>query len=107
MNTTRSKLYEYMLAQNRIALYFVIAVLFHAGLLAVFGTRAFEAIQSKIVASFDAAPLPPPPSTEKESDDPYAVYRDFEYKGPTLGGGGGTPGKGPGGVPMAGGGTPE
>lgn len=107
MNTTRSRFQEHLLAQHRIALYFVIAVLFHAGLLALFGTRAFQAVQSKIVASFDAAPLPPPPREEKASDDPNAVYHDFEYKGPTLGGGGGTPGKGPGGIPTAGGGTPE
>src|SRR5579859_4885073 len=106
MNSIRTKFQEHLLTQNRIALYFVIAVLLHAAVLALFGTRAFQAVQSKIVASFDAAPLPPP-AAEKESDDPNAVYRDFEYKGPTLGGGGGTPGKGAGGIPTAGGGTPE
>lgn len=93
-------------AQRRIARYFVIALLLHVALLALVGRRAFEAFQPKIVASFDAAPLPPP-RAEKEPDAPNAAYGDFEYKGPTLGGGGGTSGKGPGGVPTAGGGTPE
>jgi hypothetical protein len=107
MNTVHNKSHEHVLTQNRIAFYFVIAVLLHAALLAFFGTRAFQAVQSKIVASFDAAPLPQPLPVQKASDDPNAVYRDFEYKGPTLGGGGGTPGKGAGGIPTAGGGTPE
>ena len=42
--------------------------------------------------------------SEKEVDQ-FAALRDFDYSGPTVGGGGGTPGKGPGGIPIAAGRT--
>ena len=57
------------------------------------------------VAAFDGAALPPAAKPDDDID-PFAALREFEYKGPTLGDGGGTPGKGPGGVPTAAGTTP-
>jgi hypothetical protein len=106
MKIIRSRFLAWLMAQTHIVRYFVIALLLHVALLAILGSIRIVTILPKIVASFDAVPLPPAAS-DKEPDDPNAVYRDFEYKGRTLGGGGGTPGKGPGGVPTAGGGTPE
>src|ERR1700693_289899 len=105
MKVITSKFLAWLMAQTRLMRYFIIALLFHVALLAVLGSIKIVAILPKIVASFEGAPLPPPTS-DKEPDDPNAVYRNFEYKGPTVGGGGGTPGKGAGGVPTAGG-TPE
>ncbi len=105
MKVITSKFLAWLMAQTRLMRYFIIALLFHVALLAVLGSIKIVAILPKIVASFEGAPLPPPAS-DKEPDDPNAVYRNFEYKGPTVGGGGGTPGKGAGGVPTAGG-TPE
>ena len=90
------------MAQTRLMRYFIIALLLHVALLAVLESIKIVAILPKVVASFEGTPLPPPPA-DKEPNDPNAVYRDFEYKGPTAGGGGGTPGKGAGGLPMAGG----
>lgn len=90
---------------TRIMRYFVVALLFHVAVLFLLGSVKIVAYVTPIIAEFVA-----PPDTFKPSEaepDPYAVYRDFEYTGPDLGGGGGTPGKGPGGVPTAGGGTPE
>jgi len=95
----------WLIAQTRLMRYFVIALLVHVALLAVLGSIKMVASLPKVTASFEGAPLPSP-SGDREPDDPNAVYRDFEYKGPTLGGGGGTPGKGAGGVPTAGS-TPE
>lgn len=94
------------MAQTRIMRYFVIALLLHAGLLAVLVLIKVVSIQPYRSASFEAV-SPPPPLREKQPEDPNAVYRDFDYKGPNLGGGGGTPGKGPGGVPLAGAGLSE
>jgi hypothetical protein len=105
MNLVTGKFLVWWMAQKRFMRYFVIALLLHVGLLAVLGSIKIVAVVPKIVASFEAARLPQLPA-DKESDDPNAAYRDFEYKGPTLGAGGGTPGKGPGGVPTAAGGTP-
>ena len=96
----------WLMGLTRIMRYFVVAVMFHVGILAVLGSIKIVAIMPKIVASFTGGNAPPP-IAETAPEDPYAVYRDFEYNGPTLGGGGGTPGKGPGGVPTAGGGTPD
>ena len=93
------------MAQTRLMRYFIIALLLHVALLAILGSIKIVAILPKVVASFEGTPLPPPPA-DKEPNDPSAVYRDFEYKGLTTGGGGGTPGKGAGGIPTAGG-TPE
>lgn len=90
---------------TRIMRYFVVALVFHVAVLFLLGSVKIVAYVTPIIAEFVA-----PPDTFKPSEaepDPYAVYRDFEYTGPDLGGGGGTPGKGPGGVPTAGGGTPE
>ena len=93
----------WLMGQTRLMRYFFIALLFHVLILLVLGSVKIVAILPKIVASFDGAPLPPAKEAEP---DPFAAYRDFEYKGPTLGGGGGTPGKGAGGVPTAAGKTP-
>jgi hypothetical protein len=93
----------WLMGQTRLMRYFFIALLFHVLILLVLGSVKIVAILPKIVASFDGAPLPPAKEAEP---DPLAAYRDFEYKGPTLGGGGGTPGKGAGGVPTAAGKTP-
>src|ERR1041385_2205984 len=98
MKLFTGKLSARLKAQKRILRYFVIALLLHVGLLALLGSIKIVAALPKIVASFELAPLPPP-APDKEADDPNAVYRDVDYKGPTLGAGGGTPGKGPGGIP--------
>src|SRR6266404_2186189 len=91
----------WLMAQTRLMRYFIIALLLHVALLAVLGSIKIVAILPKVNASFEGAPLPPP-TPNKEPDDPNAAYRNFDYKGPTVGGGGGTPGKGAGGVPTAG-----
>ena len=103
MKDITSKPLEWLMAQTRFLRYFIIALLLHVALIAVLGSIKIVAILPKMTASFEGAPLP---SADKEPDDPNAVYRDFEYRGPTLGGGGGTPGKGAGGIPTAGG-VPE
>jgi hypothetical protein len=100
MKILTGKFLGWLAAQTRLVRYFVIAVLFHVAVLAMLGTIKIVAVLPRIMAAFEAPPLPPPP---EEEPDPFAAYRDFEYTGPTLGGGGGTPGKGPGGVPTAGG----
>ena len=84
--------------------YFVIAVLLHVAVLFILGTIKIAASLPKIVAQFTGNV--PPPLQEKDDVDPFAALREFEYNGPTLGGGGGTPGKGPGGIPTAAGTTP-
>lgn len=99
MRVVTNKFVTWLMGLTRLMRYLVIAVLFHVLLLAILGSIKIVAILPKIVAVFDAPSLPPP----QEEPDPYAVYREFEYNGPTLGGGGGTPGKGAGGVPTAGG----
>ena len=101
---TIGKFATWLTGQSRLMRYFVIALLFHALILLVLGSVKIVAILPKIVASFDTAPLPP---TKEAEPDPFAGYRDFDYKGPTLGGGGGTPGKGPGGIPAVAGTTPS
>lgn len=88
---------------TRMMRYFVIAVMFHAALLFVLGSIKIVAYLPKIIARFEDVPLP----RADEPEDPTAVYREFEYSGPTLGAGGGDGKKGPGGVPTAGGGTPD
>ncbi|HXI84464.1 MAG TPA: hypothetical protein VNL17_10290 [Verrucomicrobiae bacterium] len=105
MKAITSKFPAWLTAQTRLMRFFIIALLLHAALLAVLGSIRIVAILPNVVASFEAASLPPPVS-DKEPDNPNAAYRDFEYKGATVGGGGGTPGKGAGGVPAAGS-TPE
>jgi hypothetical protein len=107
MNTTANKPAEWPTTPTRLTRYFVIALLLHAGLLAVLVLIKVVSVNPYRSASFDAVPLPPA-LPEKKPDDPNAAYRNFDYKGPTLGGGGGgTPGNGPGGVPTAGAGLSE
>src|SRR5882724_2767616 len=105
MKVITNKFPAWLTAQTRLTRFFIVALLLHAVLLAIVGSIKIVATLPKVAVSFEAAPLLPPVS-DKESDDPNAVYRDFEYKGATVGGGGGTPGKGAGGVPTAGS-TPE
>ena len=84
--------------------YLVIAILFHVLILFVMGSVKIVTEMPKIIAAFDSAALPPP---VKDVDvDPFAALRDFDYNGPTLGAGGGTPSKGPGGLKTAAGTTP-
>ncbi|MGA2603905.1 MAG: prenyltransferase/squalene oxidase repeat-containing protein [Verrucomicrobiia bacterium] len=100
------KLLAWFAANTRLLCCFLVALLIHVALIGAFGRVRLEANRPRIVASFDAGPLPPPANT-KEAEDPNAAYRDLDYGGQTLGAGGGTAGKGSGGVPTAGGGTPE
>ena len=82
---------------------FIIAVLVHVIIFTILGSIKIVAHLPKVVATFEGASLPP---AKEQEPDPFAAYRDFDYRGPTLGGGGGTPGKGPGGTPTAAGTTP-
>jgi hypothetical protein len=104
MKGTTNKPLEWLMGQTRLMRYLIIALLLHVVLLAVLGSIKVVATFPKIVASFEPAPLPLP-SIEKQPDNSSASSRNFEHTGPTLGGGGGTPGTGPGGVPTAGGTT--
>ncbi len=99
-----SKFVTWWMGQTRMVQYFVIALLFHVLILLVLGSVKIVTILPKIAASFDGAPLPP---TKESEPDPFAAYRDFDYRGPTLGGSSGTPGKGPGGIPTAASTTPS
>lgn len=85
--------------------YLVIALIAHAAILFGIATVKIAVAIPTIVATFTGDPLPPP-SKPIDDIDPFAALRDFDYNGPTLGGGGGTPGKGPGGIPTAAGTTP-
>ena len=95
----------WLMGLTAIMRYFVIAILLHVAvllvLLSVKVVNAAPVIFAKIAGDFV-----PPPAAKDDADDPFAAERDFEYKGPTLGAGGGTPGKGPGGIPTAAGTTP-
>jgi hypothetical protein len=102
MKSVSYKPLEWLMAQSRLMRYLIIALLLHVALLAVLGLIKIAATFPKTVASFESAPLPLP-SIEKQPDDSSASWRTFEYAGPTLGGGGGTPGESAGGVPTAGG----
>lgn len=93
------------MAQTTIMRYFVVAVLLHVGVLFVLGTIKIVAAIPAVMAQFTGNVPPPPP--QNDDIDPFAALRDFDYSGPTLGGGGGTPGKGPGGIPTAAGTTPS
>ena len=104
MKVLTGKFIAWLMGLTTLARYLVIAILFHVLILFVMGSIKIVAEMPKIIAAFDSAALPPP---AKEDDvDPFAALRDFDYSGPTLGGGGGTPGKGPGGIPTAAGTTP-
>jgi hypothetical protein len=85
---------------------FLVALLIHVTLIAAFGWIKIGVNRPRIVASFDAGVLPPP-AADRNAQGPNAASHDFDYNGPTLGAGGGTMGKGPGGNPTAGGGTVE
>jgi hypothetical protein len=85
--------------------YLVIAILVHAAFIAVLATVKIATEIPRILAILNPDnPTPPPAGVEP---DDTAAYRDFKYDGPTLGEGGGTPGKGPGGIPTAAGNTPS
>jgi len=100
------KFLAWLAANTRLLYAFLVALLLHVALIAAFGWIKIGDNRPRIVASFDAGVLPPPVA-DKDAQGPNAATRDFDYNGPTLGAGGGTTGKGPGGVPTAGGGTPE
>jgi len=79
----------------------VVALVFHGALLLVLASIKIVAIVPAIIASFTDTPLPPPANLADVPADPFAAYRDFDYTGPDLGGGG-TGQQGPGGTPTAG-----
>jgi TonB family protein len=62
-------------SQGRFPQCFLVAVLFHLVLLAGFGSLRIITSTPKLRAFFQAVPLPVGPA------DPYAAYRDFEYRG--------------------------
>jgi hypothetical protein len=99
-----SKFMIWLMGLTTMMRYFVIAVLFHVLILFILGSIRIVTEFPKIKAYFDGAPVAP--IEAKDEMDPFAPLRDFEYNGPTLGDGKGTPGKGPGGVPTAAGTTP-
>lgn len=103
MKVLTGKFIAWLMGLTRLMRYFVIALLFHLVLGILLGSIKIVAILPKIIATFDGTALPP---AREEEPDPFAAFRDFDYSGPTLGGGGGTPGKGPGGIPTAAGTTP-
>jgi len=91
----------WLMSLTTIMRYFVIALLFHVGILALLGSVKIVSKIPGIGGSF--LPTPLPPQSDELPEDAYATYRDFDYSGPELGQGGGLGGKGPGGVPTAGG----
>jgi len=95
-----SRFLAWLMSLTTLMRYFVIALLLHVAFVVVLGSIKIVAVVPVIVAKFQGTPLPPPVD-ETLPDDPFAAYRDFDYDGPTLGGGGGLGGKGPGGVPTA------
>ncbi|MCG3149159.1 MAG: hypothetical protein PCFJNLEI_02618 [Verrucomicrobiae bacterium] len=103
MKVISKKFLTWLMSLTTLMRYFVIAVMFHVLILFILGTIEIAGAIPKIIATFSGA-MPPPPV--QDDMDPFAALRDFEYSGPTLGGGGGTPGKGPGGIPTAAGTTP-
>jgi hypothetical protein len=105
MKVISTRFLTWLMSLTSLMRYFVIAVLFHAVILFVLGSIKIVAILPDIIAQFDAGAIPPATAEDTEID-PFAALRDFEYSGPTLGGGGGTPGRGPGGIPTAAGTTP-
>ncbi len=102
MKAATKKFITWLMGLTVIMRYFVIAVLFHVALLVVLASIKIVAIVPAIVASFTDTPLPPPANLNDVPEDPFAAYRDYDYKGPDLGAGGGTGQKGPGGTPTAG-----
>jgi hypothetical protein len=73
---------SWLMVQTRIVRYFVIALLFHVGIALLFGSiKIVSAIPKMMTAAFEAAPLP---AALTAPEDPYAAYRDFDYKGPQV-----------------------
>ncbi len=81
MRVITNKFIAWLMEQTRLVRYFVISVLFHVALAAVLGSIKIVAVLPKIVAAFESASVP---TALTEPDDPYAAYRDFEYKGVRL-----------------------
>jgi hypothetical protein len=98
MKISTQRFHAWLMSQPVMMRCFVIAVLVHVVILLVLASIKIVAQVPKIVATFEGASLPP---QKEEEPDPFAAYRDFDYTGPTVGGGGGTSGKGPGGIPTA------
>jgi len=70
----------WLMEQTRIVRYFIVALLFHVVIAVILGSIKIVAVLPKIVAAFDSTALPPKEALT-EPDDPYAAYRDFDYKG--------------------------
>ena len=100
------KFLTWLSANTRLLYAFLIALLIHVTLIAAFGWIKIGANRPRIVAAFDAGVLPPS-AADKDVQGQTAAFHDFDYNGPTLGAGGGTSERVPGGVPTAGGGTTE
>ena len=97
MNETNKPLH-WLSGQTRLARYLATALLLHFILLIVLASIKVTKAIRQIPISFESAPTSPSPIKE-----PPPVSGETTYQGPTLGGGGGTPGKGAGGNPNAGG----
>lgn len=102
MRAISNKFLAWLMGLTTIMRYFVIALLLHVVIVVGLASVKIVVVVSDIVAELTGGMALPPPS-EDLPEDPYAVYRDFEYQGPDLGEGGGLGGKGPGGNPLAGG----
>lgn len=100
------KFLTWLAANTRLLYAFLVALLIHVTLIVAFAWIKIGTNRPRIVASFDAGVLPPP-ATDKAASSQNAAPRDFDHNGPTLGEGGGTTGKGPGGIRTAGGGMAE
>jgi len=97
MNGTNKPLH-WLSGQTRLARYLAAALLLHFILLIVLASIKVTKATRQIPISFESAPTSPSPIQE-----PPSVSGGTTYQGPTLGGGGGMPGKGAGGNPNAGG----
>jgi hypothetical protein len=95
----------WFLGLSQMLRYLVVAILVHVVILLSLAMIKIAVELPTIIATFTGGP-PPDKNFKEEPDDPFAAYREWSYNGPTLGGGGGTPGKGPGGIPTAAGTTP-
>ncbi|MDW8343510.1 MAG: terpene cyclase/mutase family protein [Verrucomicrobiae bacterium] len=102
MKAVSNKFLAWLMGLTTITRYFVIALLLHVLVVLGLASVKIVVVVSDIVAELTGGMALPPPSDDLP-EDPYAVYRDFEYQGPDLGEGGGLGGKGPGGNPLAGG----
>src|SRR6266436_362681 len=97
MDDTNKPLH-WLSGQTRLARYLAAALLLHFILLIVLASIKVTKATRQIPISFESAPTSPSPIKESPP-----VSGDTTYQGPTLGGGGGTPGKGAGGNPNTGG----